>query len=149
MDRSVRFWGKKTYHMPLLNAATYLPQIKPPIRPGALSTAVAYLAAVVLVAAGLIAGAVPANAATYTFKGAVSGKLTAAAAPSALGSVWVGAYSNDSSAAYVAGAWSAADGTYSFTVPAAGSYKLWITCGSGECSNTYAAEWYNNHCQRP
>ncbi|MEC5192779.1 hypothetical protein RCH17_003081, partial [Arthrobacter sp. MP_M7] len=131
--------------MPLLNAANYLPQTKSPKGPGALSKAVSYLAAVIVVAAGLISGAVPANAATYTIKGVVTGKLTAAAAPSALGSVWVGAYSNDSQSSYVAGAWSAADGTYSFTVPAAGKYKIWTTCASGACSSTYPDEWYNNH----
>ncbi|MFE4196976.1 carboxypeptidase regulatory-like domain-containing protein [Paenarthrobacter sp. NPDC056912] len=101
----------------------------------------AILAAVILVSAGLFVGAAPASAATYTFKGVVKGKLTATATATALGDVWVGAYTNDDQASYVAGAWSAADGSYSFTVPAAGSYKLWTTCSSGPCSATYAGEW--------
>ena len=37
-----------------------------------------------------------------------------------------------------------ADGSYSFSVPAAGSYKLWTTCSSGPCSATYAGEWNVN-----
>ncbi|WP_285240212.1 carboxypeptidase regulatory-like domain-containing protein [Pseudarthrobacter sp. MEB009] len=104
----------------------------------------AVLAAVVLVAAGLFAGAVPASAATYTFKGVVKGKLSATATATPLGDVWVGAYTNNSAASSVAGAWTAADGSYSFTVPAAGSYKMWTTCSSGPCSATYASEWNNN-----
>ncbi len=104
----------------------------------------ALLVAVVLVAACLIAGAAPASAATYTFKGTVKGKPTATAAATVLGNVWVGAYTNDDRASYVAGAWSAADGTYSFTVPAAGSYKLWTTCSTSPCSATYADEWNGN-----
>ncbi len=104
----------------------------------------AILAAVVLIAAGLFAGAAPASAATYTFKGVVKGKLTATATATVLGDVWVGAYTNDDRADFVAGAWSAPDGSYSFTVPAAGSYKMWTTCSSGPCSATYAGEWNVN-----
>ncbi|VDC22248.1 hypothetical protein PSET11_00897 [Arthrobacter ulcerisalmonis] len=118
----------------------------PPRRPrrGVWAKPWAVLAAVALVAAGLFASAVPASAATYTFKGVVKGKLTATATPTALGDVWVGAYTNDDRASSVAGVWSAADGSYSFTVPAAGSYKIWTTCGSGSCSATYADEWNEN-----
>ncbi|MDR6988618.1 hypothetical protein J2Y66_003122 [Paenarthrobacter nitroguajacolicus] len=101
----------------------------------------AILVAVVLVAAGLFTGAAPASAATYTFKGTVKGKLTATATATPLGDVWVGAYTNDDRADLVAGAWSAPDGSYSFTVAAAGSYKMWTTCSSGPCSATYASEW--------
>jgi hypothetical protein len=104
----------------------------------------AILTAVILVAAGLFAGAAPASAATYTFKGVVKGKLTATATATPLGDVWVGAYTNDERASYVAGAWSAADGSYSFTVPTAGSYKIWTTCSTGPCSATYADEWNGN-----
>ncbi|MET3903176.1 carboxypeptidase regulatory-like domain-containing protein [Paenarthrobacter sp. 4246] len=104
----------------------------------------AILAAVALVAAGLFAGIAPASAATYTFKGVVKGKLTATATATALGDVWVGAYTNDDRADFVAGAWSAPDGSYSFTVPASGSYKIWTTCSSGPCSATYASEWNSN-----
>ncbi|UKA50782.1 carboxypeptidase regulatory-like domain-containing protein [Arthrobacter sp. FW305-123] len=104
----------------------------------------AALVTAVLVAAGLFAGAAPASAATYTFKGVVKGKLTATATATALGDVWVGAYTNDDRASLVAGAWSAPDGSYSFSVPAAGSYKLWTTCSSGPCSATYADEWNVN-----
>ena len=125
--------------MPLPHPALSRPHQNP--RQGAWVRARAVLAAAVLLAAGLFAGAVPAHAATYTFKGVVKGKLTATATPAALANAWVGAYTNDSSASYVAGAWSAADGTYSFTVPAAGSYKIWITCGNNACADTYADEW--------
>lgn len=104
----------------------------------------AILAAVVLVAAGLFAGAAPASAATYTFKGVVKGKPTATATATVLGDVWVGAYTNDDRADLVAGAWSGPDGSYSFTVPAAGSYKIWTTCSTGPCSATYASEWNAN-----
>ncbi|ACL38716.1 hypothetical protein Achl_0719 [Pseudarthrobacter chlorophenolicus A6] len=128
--------------MPLPRPA--LSQLYQNPRRGAWVRARAVLAAAVLLAAGLFAGAVPAHAATYTFKGVVKGKLTATATPAALGNAWVGAYTNDSSASYVAGAWSAADGSYSFTVPAAGSYKIWITCGNNPCADTYADEWNGN-----
>ncbi|WP_405473250.1 carboxypeptidase regulatory-like domain-containing protein [Paenarthrobacter ilicis] len=100
--------------------------------------------ALVLVAAGLIAGAAPASAATYTFKGTVKGKPTATGTATALADVFVGAYTNDDRADYVAGSWTAADGTYSFTVPAAGSYKMRITCSNSPCAATYAEEWNGN-----
>ncbi|MGK3649383.1 carboxypeptidase regulatory-like domain-containing protein [Pseudarthrobacter enclensis] len=128
--------------MPLPRPALSRPHRNP--RQGAWVRARAVLAAAVLLAAGFLAGAVPAHAATYTFKGVVKGKLTATAAPAVLGNAWVGAYTNDSNASFVAGAWSAADGTYSFTVPAAGSYKIWITCGNNPCADTYADEWNGN-----
>jgi len=104
----------------------------------------AVMAAIALMAAGLFVGAAPASAATYTFKGVVKGKPTATATATDLGDVWVAAYTNDDRASFVAGAWSAPDGTYSFSVPAAGSYKMWTTCSSGPCSATYAPEWNAN-----
>ncbi|TVU66207.1 carboxypeptidase regulatory-like domain-containing protein [Paenarthrobacter nitroguajacolicus] len=135
---SVTFLGKRTLPMPLPRPTSDHPLQR------SWRGAWAILAAAVLVAAGLFAGAAPASAATYTFKGVVKGKLTATATATALGNVWVGAYTNDDRASYVAGAWSAADGSYSFTVPAAGSYKLWTTCSTGPCSATYADEWNAN-----
>ncbi|OFI38547.1 hypothetical protein BIU82_04300 [Arthrobacter sp. SW1] len=97
----------------------------------------------VLAATAFVTGAVPAQAAGFTIQGTITGKATASATPAVLGDVWVGAYTNDWQADNVGGMWTGADGKFSFTVPAEGSYKLWISCGA--CSNTYADEWYNNH----
>ena len=104
---------------------------------------VAGVLAAVLAAVLLLAGALPASAATYTIKGKVTGKASPSGTPAALGDVWVGAYTTDWQSDNVGGSWSAPDGTYSFTVPA-GSYNLWISCSSS-CENTYADEWHQNH----
>ncbi|OFI38548.1 hypothetical protein BIU82_04305 [Arthrobacter sp. SW1] len=40
--------------------------------------------------------------------------------------------------------WTAADGKFSLTIPAEGSYKIFVSCGSS-CEATYADEYYNNH----
>jgi len=98
----------------------------------------------VLAAAAVVAGAVPAHAAAYTIQGTITGRPTPSAAPAVLGDVWVEAETNDWPGDRVAGMWTAADGKFSLTVPAVGSYKIFVSCGS-TCEATYADEYYNNH----
>jgi Carboxypeptidase regulatory-like domain len=99
----------------------------------------------VLAAAAFVAGAVPAHAAVYTVKGTITGKLTSSATPTVLGDVWVEVEPavHDWWADRI-GTWTGADGKFSLTVPAEGSYKVRVSCGSS-CEATYADEYYNNH----
>ena len=75
--------------------------------------------------------------------GSISGKVTAAAGGANLAGICVNANPTGGGGGGYASATTAADGTYTITGLAAGSYDVQFSNGCGDAGN-YATQWYNN-----